>query len=109
MSKIGLGYGSEWHLMRFLGRHRVHFNDQITKVLLNDGVDGIQNIQWLDFNFDPKNDLRDGEIMGMDFLPSDYLKEWKDFWPDKKAGKIDINRSVQTWDAIGRLYTRGGL
>lgn len=29
MGKIGFGYGSEYQLMRFLGRHRNEFNRRI--------------------------------------------------------------------------------
>jgi len=45
MAKIGYGYGSEWHLLRYLGYHRNYLNQEIDNQL------GLQVIKWLDFNF----------------------------------------------------------
>ena len=45
MAKLGLGYGSEFHLLRMLGRHSNSFNLEILSAL------GYNNkkIEWLDF------------------------------------------------------------
>ena len=50
MAEIGLGYGSEFQLMRFLGHHRNYLNRIIQDSLKNEGV-----IEWLDF---PVNENR---------------------------------------------------
>ncbi len=48
MAEIGHGYGSEWHLLRFLGRHRANLGAAIQRLI------GCDTISWLDFPFDPK-------------------------------------------------------
>ncbi len=54
MGDMRFGYGSEWHLLRFLGRHRNYLNQQILKVM---GSEGCCRIEWLDFNFSPTRKL----------------------------------------------------
>ncbi len=46
---IGAGYGSKFHLMRYLGRYRNLLNSQIEKET------GGHVIEWLDFMPDAKN------------------------------------------------------
>lgn len=41
MGKIGFGYGSEWQLLRMLGRHRVYFDDLVLREF-----DGIDSSSW---------------------------------------------------------------
>jgi hypothetical protein len=89
--------------MRFLGRHRNYFNNEILKVFKNDGVVGIKGIEWYDFNFDPNKRYKDAEIMGMDFLPKSAIEKWQNYWPDPLAGNIYSNRKVPNWDAVGIL------
>ena len=43
MADIGYGYGSEWHLLRFLGYHRNALDSPILRAT------GGQEIEWLDF------------------------------------------------------------
>ena len=45
MGEMGLGYGSETHLLRFMGRHR----DKLDELILEET--GSQSIHWLDFKF----------------------------------------------------------
>ena len=37
MGRMGYGYGSELHLLRWMGRHRNKFNDEVSKAI---GVKG---------------------------------------------------------------------
>ena len=95
---IGAGYGSEFHLMRYLARYRSKMNEKI-----KDEID-CQNIEWLDFvpggEYNPENPakviLPDKEWEGLNFLKETEdekaIKEWKKFWP--QSGKS------QNWDAI---------
>ncbi|MBA3045575.1 MAG: hypothetical protein KKH41_04560 [Candidatus Thermoplasmatota archaeon] len=100
---IGAGYGSEYHLMRYLGRYRDEFN-RITMNAL-----GGQSVEWLDFKHGKRENyktrdsskvvLPDREIIGLDFLDgTDYehvRKEWAKFWP--QSGKS------QNWDAVAKI------
>lgn len=95
MGKIGYGYGSEYHLLRFMGRHR-RLLDQ--RVLASTGGD---SVEWLDFCFHLAKPWLDAEIKGLDFMPQGHaaLEAWKDWWP-KGSG-------IHNWDAVGRTQ-RGG-
>jgi hypothetical protein len=98
---IGAGYGSEFHLMRYLGRYRNLLNALIEKEI------GGRVIEWLDFSpgtdieydikIPEKIKLPDHEIIGLEFLKeedSDAFGQWKNFWP--QSG-IQPN-----WDGICR-------
>jgi hypothetical protein len=99
MSGIGFKYGSEWHLMHYLGRHR----NALDRAVL--GVTEAWNVEWLDFPLSGDGSVRDAEWEGIDFLFSQdtsgllnysYLKDnWAKFWP--QSGR------QQNWDAIGIL------
>ncbi len=54
MGKMGFGYGSEYQLMRYMGRHLNEFNKQVQELLGSD-----DNINWYDFN---RTGLLDKEI-----------------------------------------------
>ena len=49
MGTIGYGYGSEWHLLRYLGYHRHYLSQEILNMI------GGEILQWLDFKFSPAN------------------------------------------------------
>lgn len=89
MAEMGDGFGSECHLLRYLGRHRGALNAAIT------AITSAENIRWLDFHFDTTHTWQDGEHKGLDFLPNDHpaLKAWSSFWPQ--------TGSPPNWDAIG--------
>lgn len=117
MSKIGFGYGSEWHLLRFLGRHRNYLNEKIIDVIKMDETDLKErihtNIDRVDFDFDKKKKVHcDVELKGINFLNDDHLrgllgwgerndfsgkivKDWARFWPQ--------TGNQQNWDAIGTV------
>ncbi len=91
MSKIGCGYGSEWHLLRYLGYHRSLLSQKVAATL------GASRVEWLDFPFSsvggPLQDER--EFKGLEFLGNkEMLAKWSQFWPQ--------SGNVQNWDAIGR-------
>lgn len=93
MGKIGHGYGSEWHLLRYLGYHRLRLQEEI---LSKTGGD---NIQWLDFRFSNINKSlnHDRELKGVEFLDEYIKKLWRNYWPQ--------TGNVQNWDAVGQLLT----
>ena len=105
MSTFGAGYGSEWHLLRWLGWHRDALNEQ----LLNAYADG-SAIHWMDFHFQPGEARRfgtngqsrafrqpfyDAERTRLDFLSGATQAAFNAFWPGKGRG--------QSWDAVGWL------
>jgi hypothetical protein len=104
MGTIGSGYGSEWQILRFLGRHRQFWNQMITELLTEDGVRGIARIDWCEFPFSAETSTHDQELKGMDFLEESKRVTWKQsFWPDASAPDVDRD-GIQSWDAVGRLY-----
>ena len=91
MPDIGYGYGSQWHLLRYLGYHRTALDNAIVNAT------GGQHIQWLDFLFNPRKRFCDDEWKGLDFLKPEHpaRKQWPAFWP--------TTGNVPNWDAVGRL------
>ena len=91
MSRMGNGYGSEWHLLRFLGRHRDYFEKQIMGA-----INGAQAVRWKDYLFDG-----DGRWKGMGFLDgkSKVRDEWEKTWPKRGA--------KPSWDAVGQILVDG--
>jgi len=95
MSKIGYGYGSEWHLLRYLGYHRQALNRAVESAV------GGNEVQWFDFGCTVGGRFPDVECKGVGFLPPYHpaTKAWQAFWP--QSGQS------QNWDAVGRLNVRG--
>jgi hypothetical protein len=91
MSTLGYGYGSEWHLLRYLGYHRQALNEAL------EGLTGVTDTEWLDIPFNSQKKFLDDEWKGLDFLPDDIpaKSEWKNFWPQ--------TGNIQNWDAVGTL------
>jgi len=89
---IGNGYGSECHLLRYLGRHRSRLDTAVMGV-----VAGTTDVRWFDFHFDPKAGWLDGERKALDFLDIDHPAriEWARIWPHRGT---PIN-----WDAVGQV------
>lgn len=91
MGHMALGYGSEFHLLRWLGRHRNDFDRRIKSLL------EIDNITWLDFDFDTKETIPDKEIVGLNFLNkrenSSVITKWKEEWPQ--------SGNSMNWDLVG--------
>jgi hypothetical protein len=99
MGTIGYGYGSEWHLLRYLGYHHHTLNEAIENTIRNDAVGkNVKVLGWKEIEFQdrPNHSLhRDKEWIGISFLPSDLLihQKWEEFWPQ--------TGNQQNWDAVG--------
>ena len=61
MGHLGYGYGSEFQLLRFMGRHRNFLDDEIKKQ-----INIVGDIKWLDFEF---TDLRNSLIGDNNLYP----------------------------------------
>jgi hypothetical protein len=96
MGEIGYCYGSEWHLLRWLGRHRDELNKRVEAEI------GADAVRWLDFHFDARKQPQfDREHEGLDFLPeeSPARQAWMRYWP--QSGR------QQNWDAVGIATIQG--
>lgn len=93
MSKIGYGYGSECHLLRWMGRHRNSFNKAISLAIRLHGNEKI--IHWVDFGFNnDESHWHDSEPTRLNFINNEITKmNWE--WP--KSGV------QQNWDSIGYI------
>lgn len=91
MADIGNGYGSECHLLRWMGRHRKLFDKRVSDAVGKPGAP----ICWLDFNFAPNKSWPDAELKGLEFLyDRPGLKaKWEKFWP--------TGGGIHNWDAVG--------
>ncbi len=89
MAAIGDGYGSECHLLRYLGRHRERLNAVVQEAT------GATRLRWIDFPFEPTQKWKDGRWPGLDFLPdkAKARKKWHGFLPEQDQ--------LQHWDAVG--------
>lgn len=96
MAGIGMGYGSECHLLRCLGRHRNWFDKKVCKKI------GADSVNWLDFRFDPTRPWKDAELRGLEFLPENHpiLVPWSEFWPRRG--------NSPNWDAVGKVKFNEG-
>jgi hypothetical protein len=92
MSVIGYGYGSEWHLLRYLGYHRGALNDAVMGAMPD-----VKSIEWFDFRFNPRLRLLDAEHKGLEFMAEDEPARvaWGDFWPS--------TGNPPNWDAVALL------
>lgn len=97
MSKIRLGYGSEWQMLRMLGRHRQWFTQQVLGVTKGTGL------SWRDFDFTAgigeSSNYGDAETKGLNFLPVGHAarEAWRAWWPQ--------SGNVHNWDAVALLET----
>jgi hypothetical protein len=96
MGKMGNGYGSEFHLLRYLGYHR-HKLDRAVEIETGGRVN-----EWLDFDFGGEG-KPDREWKGVDFLDSAsrVKSAWLEFWPQ--------SGNMPNWDAVGRLESNSGI
>jgi len=90
MSQIGYGYGSEWHLLRYLGYHRDALSEQLREAIPQ--FDGAKFLD-LPFRSKPQRLNRESEFQGLEFIQSpSVLAAWKSFWP--------TSGNAMCWDAI---------
>ena len=92
MAEMGLGYGSEFQLMRFLGHHKKDLD-----TLIQNATGVYEQIQWLDYPYDRKRKSGDGELTGIDCFKElkiyeDIREKWLRFWPQ--------GGSSMNWDGI---------
>jgi len=91
MGKLALGYGSEWHLLRYLGRYRSVLDEHVR------ATTGANRVRWLDWNSSPTE--ADAEWKGISFLPTDtrarIAEAWVDWWPQRG--------NPHNWDAVASL------
>ena len=99
MAQIGYGYGSEFQLLRFMGRHRKKLEEIIVKSIGEDG-----EFDWMDFEYSSPfvNIACDSEIKGLSFIKDNpnyqkVVEEYKNYIPQNKW------YSWQNWDAIFTL------
>lgn len=91
-------YGSEWHLLRYLGRHRHLLDERVGSVT------GGKMLDWIDYRWNPSGrppyfdgPTLDAEWKGLDFFAGDIQArtQWPSFWPQ--------SGNVPNWDAVGWL------
>ena len=91
MGKLALGYGSEWHMLRYLGRYRSVLDEKVR------AVTRATEIRWLDWNSAPTE--VDAEWKGISFLPTDARNRigeaWAEWWPQRG--------NAHNWDAVAVL------
>lgn len=90
-----MSYGSQWHLLRYLGYHRQKLNRLVGNAI------GGEVVEWLDMRFNNSSDSIDREWRGLDFLNELHpvQKEWREFWPH--------SGNLHNWDAVGRTRIDG--
>jgi len=94
MGRIGHGYGSEWHLLHWLGRHRAELSRRVGAAIggaVNPG-------DWLDFPTTSSGGApKTMEWKGIDFLrPNPPVERaWAAFWPQRG--------NAHNWDAVARV------
>ena len=100
MAEMGLGYGSEYQLLRYLGHHRNELNTIIKE---NTRLNG--EIIWLDFPKDNNPFSLDGEYVVLDFLEDKML--------DDVINQSDIQKLLlgwkEYWSAVGRQPNWDGI
>lgn len=98
---MGLGYGSEFQLLRYLGHHRIELNKLIKE---NTRLKG--ELYWLDFPKDKKTDLTkmslslDEEYKGVDFLIDKISKEDFDNLQSKWKAYWSLGGNLPNWDGV---------
>lgn len=95
MGKLALHRGSEWHLLRIMGRHRNKFNSVVLEAV------GGHSLYWLDFLVKPDSNGKDEEWKGLQFLEGieaykPLIEKCKLFWPQ--------TGNKPNWDAVGWFY-----
>jgi hypothetical protein len=84
---MGKGYGSEYHLSKYLRENKPSLTEAVSRAI---GVHGSE-IDWIE----PPAEQR--EWRGMDFLREDerVMKEWRQFWP--------LRGNPPNWDAVAKV------
>ncbi len=93
MGRIGNGYGSEFHLLRWLGRHRDELTRKVQSV-----VPGLSNVKWKDFGFSSGSKMLDAELRKLSFLTTEELQ---------RVGNQFESRLDPNWDAVAEGLFNG--
>lgn len=98
MVQIGYGYGSEFQLLRFMGRHRKKLEEIISNTI---GIRGV--FDWKDFEYSKPNVsiACDSELKGLSFLKGH--SKFDDVYNDYSNYKINKQDTWQNWDAVFTL------
>lgn len=107
MGRLQVGHGSEYHLLRFMGRHRGDLCAAISSQLEADGVPSVLSVDWQDFPYNRKSPTWDGEILSVDFLAGCGGASWQEFWPDRQPGRQN-RQGMPSWDAVGKVQLSNG-
>jgi len=98
---LRLGYGSEFHLLRWLGRHR----DKLTELVCDKRKEW-HSIRWLDFNFSAREKIPDQELQGIEFLNTEDNKD-RNYYRVLEAFSNSQEKSwpsrgeKMNWDLVG--------
>ena len=100
MATLGYGYGSEFQLLRFMGRHRIFLENAIKEQIIKEG-----EIHWLDFGFIDldKDPIGDKEETGLDFLNHiDFVSQTQINAVKKECNYYKVTEMIskQSWDAL---------
>ncbi|MCI7614105.1 MAG: hypothetical protein MSS61_01955 [Bacteroidales bacterium] len=100
MAQIGYGYGSEFQLLRFMGRHRDLLDNEIKKQINQTG-----EIHWLDFGFTDLDAtfIGDEEQKGLAFLesvPFASVEQIRSIREEISKYKVGRMVASQSWDAL---------
>ena len=100
MAQLGYGYGSEFQLLRFMGRHRDLLDSEI-----KDQINQTGEIHWLDFGFTDLDEtfIGDEEQKGLVFLesvPFVSAEQINAINAEIKKYKVGRMVSAQSWDAL---------
>ncbi|MEI7667966.1 MAG: hypothetical protein WCI62_03135 [Erysipelotrichaceae bacterium] len=93
-TKMGYGYGSEFQLLRFMGRYRNAFELSLLKAL---GLAQCTKLNWLDHQFNPQDHHLDLGLSNADFLSQKHQEAWLSLWPTN-----DLN-----WDGVAKFSHNG--
>jgi len=101
VSRIGYGYGSEWHLLRWLGYHRAELGHRVAEAI------GADDLDWLDLATGA--DATDPFEMDLEWVNVDFIPDvahparvaWRETWP-RAWGRVGPH-----WDAVGVATAAG--
>src|SRR5687768_7067726 len=89
VGRRGDGYGSEYHLRKYLTQD---WQDELDKAIRSAVGSPAARCEWLPYPARAAADAQDRELRGMEFLAEPGARDaWRGFWPG--------SGSPQTWDA----------
>ncbi len=103
MGKMALGYGSEFHLLRWLGRHRQLFTKKVCEAANTaDKMKNWTDIDWRDFGFADGGLVPDLELCGIEFLLEADRPVVENEFTNGQYKWPRVNRKfLMNWDVVG--------